>query len=144
VGEIVELIDGGFAGLDACIGHDGSTRPGRDKLPRPLPKGEPAGVVDGVVAANTRVAEQGRQDVEAVERGTLTNLLAAERGETREQVDLVYQRVGQTGPDSIWSADQEWNRVPPLEQVIPAPAVRPRGTVAGEIVHRHTPSRLHR
>ena len=71
VEEIVELIDGGFARLGGRVGHDGLARPGRDVLPRPLPEGEPAGVVDGVVAASGRIAKQGRQDVEAVGRGTL-------------------------------------------------------------------------
>jgi len=37
----------GLARLGGRIGHDGLTRPGRDELPRSLPQGEPAGVVDG-------------------------------------------------------------------------------------------------
>ena len=93
-------------------------------------------MVDGVVAANRRVAEQGRQDVEAVGRGTRAELLAAERGETGQQVNLVHQRVGQTGPDPAGPADQERNPCAPLEQAILAPAKRPGGTVAGEVAHR--------
>ena len=118
------------------MGLDGRARPGRDVLPGPLPQGEPAGVVDGVVAADARIAEQGRQDVEAVRRGPLGERLAGQRREAGQQVDLVHQRVGDAGPDPAGPADQERHPRAPLEQAVLAPAQRPGRPVAVEVAHR--------
>ena len=79
------------------------------------------------------LAEQGRQDVEAVGRGPSREHLAGHRREAGQQIDLVHQGLGDAGPDPAGPADQERHPRAPLEQAVLAPAERTGRPVAVEV-----------